>query len=279
MYGRGIFWAGSISHDIDLLDKAFRGVRGCSRYGIMSQSIERDSKDVYYAHEPIANWYLISDAPQLLLAAPRDQDSGPTVERQLLTKVPGSGSAPSACGGNYSILLYPCGRSTLDLAGGPLPPLDAHLYGGEAPVLSMVVPLTVDAGACLCLVVGEDGEDAEDDGDAGVELDAHEAVGDGVGDVLKVHGLALDEDADGDDGVEGGGAGGAGEGGQVCGRGGEEVGRGGPGVGRVLDLRGRDEAVMNGSAAMSPQLVLGLSDRAEARGITTPARCPSGEAP
>lgn len=78
----------------------------------------------------------------------------------------------------------------------------------------MIVTLAINAGTSLGLFVVEDGQDAKDDGDAGVELNAHQAVGDGVGDVLEVHGLALDEDADGDDGVKGacGGAAG-GEGG------------------------------------------------------------------
>ena len=67
----------------------------------------------------------------------------------------------------------------------------------------MVMPLAVDARAGLGLILIEDGEDAKDDGDVGVELDAHEAVDGGVGNVLEVHGLALDEHTDGDDGVEG----------------------------------------------------------------------------
>lgn len=74
----------------------------------------------------------------------------------------------------------------------------------------MVMSLAVNAGAGFGLVVVEDGQDAKDDGDTGVELDAHEAVGDGVGNVLEVHGLALDEDADGDDGVKGSSGGAAG---------------------------------------------------------------------
>lgn len=72
----------------------------------------------------------------------------------------------------------------------------------------MVVPLAVDAGARLGLLVVQDGEDAEDDGDVCVELDTHEAVDSRVGDVLEVHRLALDEDADGDYGVKGAGPGG-----------------------------------------------------------------------
>jgi hypothetical protein len=53
------------------------------------------------------------------------------------------------------------------------------------------------------LVFRESGENTKDDGDAGIELNAHEAVGDGIGDVLEVHGFAFDQDADGDHRVEG----------------------------------------------------------------------------
>lgn len=53
------------------------------------------------------------------------------------------------------------------------------------------------------LVVFESGEDTEDDRNASVELGSHEAMGDRVADVFKVHGGTLDEDPDGDDGVKG----------------------------------------------------------------------------
>lgn len=110
----------------------------------------------------------------------------------------------------------------LNLAIRPLLSLDAHLDGCLAPVLAVVVALAVGAAhasTSLGLFLGQDGQDAEYDGHARVELHAHEALGDGIGNVLKVHGLALDEDPDRDDGVEGagGGDGGAGEGGEVGG--------------------------------------------------------------
>lgn len=99
-------------------------------------------------------------------------------------------------------LLYRNSR-LFHLALSPSAALDAELDGGKAPVLAVVVAGGRQAGAGAGLVVVEDGEDAEDDGDAEVEADAHEPLRHGVGDVLEVHGLALDQHADGDDGVEG----------------------------------------------------------------------------
>lgn len=109
----------------------------------------------------------------------------------------------------------------------------------------MVVTAGRESGAGLRLLVAEDGQDAKDDGDARVEADAHEALGDGVGNILKVHRLALDEDADGDDGVKGLAAGGVGgEGGQVRGGGAEEVAGRCAGAGLCgLDLGGLVESV------------------------------------
>lgn len=88
----------------------------------------------------------------------------------------------------------------------------------------MVVAPAHQPRASLGLLVVEHGKDAEDDGDAEVQANAHEALRHGVGDVLKVHRLALDQHADGDDGVKGsrGRRVGA-EGGQVRRRGAEEV--------------------------------------------------------
>lgn len=107
----------------------------------------------------------------------------------------------------------------------------------------MVVAAREQAGARLGLVVAEDRQDAEDDGDAEVELRAHQAVGYGVGDVLEVHRLALDQDADGDDSVKGGRSRSCGgEGRQVCRRGGKEI-AGGTAAGRAgLDLGSGEEA-------------------------------------
>lgn len=114
----------------------------------------------------------------------------------------------------------------------------------------MVVAPHEYAGAGEGLVLGEDGEDAEDDGDARVEGDAHEAVGDAVGDVLEVHRLALDQHADGDDGVEGAaGRGGRCQGGQVRGRAAQEVAGCAAAGGGGLDLGGGVESVVGGRGA------------------------------
>lgn len=122
----------------------------------------------------------------------------------------------------------------------------AQFDSSEAPVLAVVVAAAREPRARLGLLVIEHGQDAENDGHAEVEADAHQALRDGVRDVLEVHGLALDQHADGDDGVEG--PRGRGrlvdrEGGQVDRRGAEEVaGAGRAARGGLLDLRGRVHA-------------------------------------
>jgi len=84
----------------------------------------------------------------------------------------------------------------------PALPLGSHLDGREPPVLAVVVATVDEARARHPLLLGQDGQNAKDDGHAGVELHAHQPLRDGVGDVLEVHRLALDQHADGDDGVE-----------------------------------------------------------------------------
>lgn len=144
-------------------------------------------------------------------------------------------------------VLSPLNSISLQLSLSPSGAFHAQLDSGETPVLAMVVTPAREPGARLGLLVSEDGQDAENDGHAEVEADAHQALGDGVGDVLEVHGLALDQHADGDDGVEGarGRRGRVGhEGGQVGGRGAEEVaGAGRDARGGLLDLRGRVHAI------------------------------------
>ncbi|KAI9053454.1 hypothetical protein LZ554_002412 [Drepanopeziza brunnea f. sp. 'monogermtubi'] len=118
----------------------------------------------------------------------------------------------------------------------------------------MVVTATGHARSRLRLLLVQHGQQSKDQRDASVELDAHQALGDGIGDVLKVHGLALDQDADGDDGVEGARGGGRlalgveGEGGQVGGAGAEEVAGAEGGGGGTLDLGGREESFLEGGA-------------------------------
>ena len=94
---------------------------------------------------------------------------------------------------------------SLKLSFTPPPRIHRHLYGGHTPVLAVIMPFVftfANSSPNQSLVFREGREDAEDDGDAGVELDAHKAVGDGVRDVLKVHGFAFDQDADGDHCIE-----------------------------------------------------------------------------
>ena len=112
----------------------------------------------------------------------------------------------------------------------------------------MVVAVLSETSAGLSLLVVQHSEYAEYHGDPAVEANAHESLGDCVGDVLEVHGLALDQNADGDHGIKGarssGVGGGRWEGGQVRGRGAEEVAsreRGGAAASRGLDLRGGEE--------------------------------------
>lgn len=72
----------------------------------------------------------------------------------------------------------------------------------------MVITLVLnfaDPGPNQSLVFCEGGENAKDDGNAGIRLNAHEAVGHGVRYVLEVHdsGFAFDQNTDGDHRVKG----------------------------------------------------------------------------
>lgn len=106
-------------------------------------------------------------------------------------------------------ILIPPSPSLRNRARSPLPSLDPEFHGSGAPVLPVVVALsltagaTTDAGPREGLVLIQDGQQTEDERHAVVELDAHETMRDGLGNVLEVHGLALDQDADGDEGIEG----------------------------------------------------------------------------
>jgi len=92
------------------------------------------------------------------------------------------------------------------------------------------------------LFLVQDRQQSEDQGNARIQLHAHEALGNAIGNVFKVHGFALDETADGDDGIEGGGGAGrgglGGEGGEIGGGAAEEVAGGEGGGLRGLDLGG-----------------------------------------
>ena len=65
------------------------------------------------------------------------------------------------------------------------------------------VPIFSDPCSDQSLVFCEGGENSKDDGNAGIELNAHEAVRDGVGYILEVHGFAFDQNADGDHHIKG----------------------------------------------------------------------------
>lgn len=65
---------------------------------------------------------------------------------------------------------------TINGAIGPLLSLDTHLDSSKTPILSMVVTLTVNTGTSLRLVLGQNGQDAKNDGNASVELDTHKAL-------------------------------------------------------------------------------------------------------
>ena len=102
-----------------------------------------------------------------------------------------------------TFLPSPHDRPLLNLASGPILALDGHLDSSKTPILAMVVASGDEAGPRLCLLLSEHGQDAKDDGHARVERHAHQALRYRVGNVLKVHRLALDQHADGDEGVEG----------------------------------------------------------------------------
>jgi len=95
---------------------------------------------------------------------------------------------------------------SLELSFTPPPRTNRHLDGGETPILTVIMTLIwgpANSGPNQSLVLIEGSENAKDDRDTSIELDAHEAVGDSVGDVLKMHGVAFDQDTDGDHCVEG----------------------------------------------------------------------------
>lgn len=143
------------------------------------------------------------------------------------------------------------GRRDSDAALCPPLRLDTEFDGGRAPILSVVVPLGFpsDTRPLERLLVRVAVQHAVNDGHARLELDPHQAVRDGVRDVLEMLGRAFDQDSDGDDGGEGAlersGGGGSGRG-RRGGRGVGEKGRRAHEVGRVrrcLDLGSGDHPV------------------------------------
>ena len=82
-------------------------------------------------------------------------------------------------------------------------PHQSHLNGRLAPVLAVIVPTVQAARPLHYLLLVEAVEHAVDHGGHGAQAHVHDARRDGVGDVLEVERLALDEDAAADDGVDG----------------------------------------------------------------------------
>mmetsp|Transcript_7915 Transcript_7915/g.18062 ORF Transcript_7915/g.18062 Transcript_7915/m.18062 type:complete len:261 (+) Transcript_7915:896-1678(+) len=78
-----------------------------------------------------------------------------------------------------------------------------HLHCRLAPVLSVIVPAVQVARPLHDLLLVEAVEHAVDHGGHGAKAHVHDARRHGVGDVLEVERLALDEDAAADDGVDG----------------------------------------------------------------------------
>ena len=94
----------------------------------------------------------------------------------------------------------------LHLSLGPLASLRSHLHCGQRPVLSVVccqyevrmtrrsrltVPFILspsDTRTLQRLVIGQSGQNTENDRRSGIQLDAHQSVRNSVANVLKVHG-------------------------------------------------------------------------------------------
>jgi hypothetical protein len=112
----------------------------------------------------------------------------------------------------------------------------------------MIMTTSRDARSSFRLLLIQHRQESENQRNTSVELYAHETLRDGIGDVFEMHGLALDQHANGDDSIEGAGGSGSGaclvevEGGQVCGRGAEQVAGAEGGGGCGLDLRGGEES-------------------------------------
>ncbi len=66
----------------------------------------------------------------------------------------------------------------------------------------MVVATVDDSSPRLRLLFVQHRQHAEDDGHASVQGHPHESLRDAVGDVLEVHGLAFDQNSDGDQRVK-----------------------------------------------------------------------------
>lgn len=97
--------------------------------------------------------------------------------------------------------------SSSDFPRRPPARMTPHLHSSQPPILSMIMPLPIrtpsQSSTIQRLVIAQRSQHPENNRHTRIELHTHEAGRDGVADVFKVHCRALDEDADGDDGVEG----------------------------------------------------------------------------
>ncbi|QFZ29567.1 hypothetical protein EJF18_60077 [Clavispora lusitaniae] len=81
--------------------------------------------------------------------------------------------------------------------------LHRHFHSSSTPVLSMVVHLAFNkTSSGFGSFVSKTGQNTKDHRDSELKVEFHQLVGDGVADVLKVHGGALDQNTNGDHGIK-----------------------------------------------------------------------------
>ena len=85
----------------------------------------------------------------------------------------------------------------------PAPPFEAQLHRCRPPILAVTVTAIFHTGTRHCLFLAEYRQQPKYDGDAAVQLDAHQSVRRCIGNILKVHRLPFDKHSDGDDGIKG----------------------------------------------------------------------------
>jgi hypothetical protein len=78
---------------------------------------------------------------------------------------------------------------------------EGHFHRGFAPVVAVVALTRRTPGPDL--IFGQTRQDAKNNGRFGVESNIHNALADGIGNVFKMHGITLDQDAGTDNGVDG----------------------------------------------------------------------------
>lgn len=81
--------------------------------------------------------------------------------------------------------------------------LESHLNGSSTPVFTVVVHLALNkTSSGLGLLVRKTGQHTKDHRKVQEVVELHQLVGDGVTDVLKMHGRAFDQNTNWDDGVK-----------------------------------------------------------------------------